>query len=193
LLQVFSEARVALSRRATVHAAESKEDMASAENSAAQGGELGLDTAVYSEPPNDTWKEAWHVTEGLIAEMRDEVRSHGADFWVATLSTGIQVHPDPDVRAAFMKRLGITDLFYPDHRIRSFCEREGIRVVTLAPEMAAFAEASHVYLHGFTNAIIGFGHWNVEGNRAAGKILATQIGDALATRETVKTAGSLVR
>ncbi len=175
VLQVMSEARVALKRRMTVHAAEKKDDMASAEHDAAGGGELGLDNAVYSEPGNDRWREAWRVTEGLITTMRDEVRAHGAQLWVATLSTGIQVYPDAAVRSAFMKRIGVSTLFYPDERIRSFCKNAGIPVVTLAPEMASYAESRHVYLHGFKNAALGFGHWNEEGNRVAGRLLAAAL------------------
>lgn len=188
LLQLWSEARVALARRATVEAAGS-EDMASSENSAARGGELGLDNAVYSEPGDATWREAWRVTEGLIAAMRDEVRAHGARFQVATLSTGIQVHPDAAVRAAFLKRLGISEPFYPDRRIESFCRREDIPVVTLAPELAAWAQAHHAYLHGFKNAVPGFGHWNETGNRLAGQLLARRLCGSL-TRGTSTAAGA---
>jgi hypothetical protein len=153
--------------------------MAAEERSAAQGGELGLDDAVYSEPRDPEWKEAWRVTEGLIALMRDEVRAHGARFWVATLSTGIQVHPDRAVRGAFMKRLGVSNLFYPDLRVRALAEREGIPVITLAPPMAAYAESYKTYLHGFRNAALGFGHWNESGNRLAGELIASRLCGAL--------------
>ncbi len=90
VLQVMDQARVGFRRREAVKAV----DMASAESAVIKGGEVGLDNAVYSEPKDETWKDAWRVTEGLIAEMANEVRSHGASFWVVTLSTGIQVYPD---------------------------------------------------------------------------------------------------
>jgi hypothetical protein len=175
LIQVVSEVRSGLARKAAVKAAEANDDMAASEKTAAQGGELGLDNAVYSEPASAEWKEAWRVTDGLIVAMRDEVRSHGAQLWIATLSTGIQVHPEPAVRNAFMKRLGVPDLFYPDRRVRVVAERAGIPVITLAPEMAAYAESHKTYLHGFPNGAMGFGHWNEAGNRLAGELIAKQL------------------
>lgn len=176
LVQVVSEARSGMARRAAVKAAD---DMAAAEKTAVAGGEVGLDNAVYSEPRDAEWKEAWRVTEALIAAMRDEVRARGAQFWVVTLSTGIQVHPDAAVRSAFMKRLGIADVYYPDERIRAFAEREGIALITLAPPMASYAASHRVSLHGFRNGVLGFGHWNEAGNRVAGELIAARLAGEL--------------
>jgi hypothetical protein len=176
LVQLLSEARTMFGRRAAMKKAEeAKDDMAGQESAAAAGGELGLDNEVYSPPRDATWAEAWRVTEGLIVEMRDEVQAHGAQFWVVTLSTGIQVYPIAATREAFMKRLGVDSLFYPDQRVAALCEREHINVITLAPEMQQYAESHHVYLHGFAGKDLGFGHWNVAGNRVAGEMIARQI------------------
>jgi len=103
--------------------------------------------------------------------MREEVKSHDAEFVVVTLSNGPQVHPDPKVREEFKKSLGIVDLFYPDNRIKEFCVREQIPVVTLAPELQQFAEHNQAYLHGF-GSNLGNGHWNSLGNRVAGELIA---------------------
>jgi len=91
-----------------------------------------------------------------------------------TLSNGAQVSPDRNVRAQLQKRLGVSDLFYPDNRLRSFSEREKISIITLAPELQQFAERNHVFLHGFDKNI-GNGHWNVTGNEVAGELLAKKI------------------
>lgn len=171
VFQVVDQARVGLRHRE----AAKTEDMASVEAAALKGGEAGLDSAVYSEPKDETWKEAWRVTEGLITEMANDVRSHGARLWVVTLSTGIQVYPDPAVRQEFMKRLGVKDLLYPDMRVRALCDRENISVVTLAPAMAEYSEAHKVFLHGFPNARMGFGHWNEAGNDLAGGLIAARL------------------
>jgi hypothetical protein len=141
---------------------------------AARAEELGLDNLIYREPTDPIWKDAWRVTEGLITLMRDEVKSRGAKFLVVTLSNGIQVHPDPQARRAFMQRVGATDLLYPDKRIRALGEREGITVLTLAPALQAYAEQHKVYLHGFDKDI-GNGHWNILGHRIAGELIARQI------------------
>lgn len=136
--------------------------------------ELGVDNLIYFEPGNAEWNEAWRVTEGLIALMRDEVKARGAQFVVVTLSNGIQVVPNPQVREAFEKRLGISDIFYPDNRIKSVCTREAIPVITLAPELQKFAVANNTFLHGF-DANIGNGHWNPAGHRAAGELIAKKL------------------
>lgn len=130
------------------------------------------DSKAYQAPTDPAWQSAWQVTERLLEEMQREVTDKGADFWVVTLSNPIQVYPDPEVREQFMAREGIHDLFYPDHRIQAFCERSGIHVLTLAPDLQAFADQHHAFLHGFTNTIMGTGHWNVEGHRLAGERIA---------------------
>ncbi|HKY30196.1 MAG TPA: SGNH/GDSL hydrolase family protein [Pyrinomonadaceae bacterium] len=136
--------------------------------------ELGTDNLIYTEPANPTWEEAWRVTEGLIVSMRDEVKAKGAEFAVMTLSNGPQVLPDPAARQAYMQRFGIKDLFYPDNRIRQFCLRENIPVITLAPELQSYAEHEKVFLHGF-GSDIGNGHWNVAGHAVAGELLAQKL------------------
>lgn len=136
--------------------------------------ELGVDNLVYLEPANAVWNDAWRVTEGLILEMRNEVNARGAKFVVVTLSNGPQVLPDPKLRAEFKKRFGITDLFYPDDRIKSLGAREGISVLTLAPELQEFAERNNVFLHGFGENI-GNGHWNATGHRVAGELIAKKM------------------
>ena len=136
--------------------------------------ELGADNLVYLEPVDAVWNDAWRVTEELILEMRNEVNARGAKFVVVTLSNGPQVLPDPKLREQFKKRFGITDLFYPDERIKSLGAREGISVITLAPELQEFAERNNVFLHGFGENI-GNGHWNATGHRVAGELIAKKM------------------
>ncbi len=124
------------------------------------------------------WNDAWLVTEGLILAMRDEVNARGAKFVVVTLSNGPQVLPDPRARQAFMRRLGVDDLFYPDNRISSLCLREHIPVITLAPELRLYAEKSGTFLHGF-GSDLGNGHWNAVGHRVAGELIAQKLKDGV--------------
>jgi hypothetical protein len=141
---------------------------------AAPAEEFGVDHLIYREPSDPVWDDAWRVTEALILQMRDEVRQHGAQFVLTTLSNGIQVFPDSKGREDFMKRLGAGDLFYPDRRLKALCEREGISVITLAPALQAYADEHKAYLHGFGKEI-GSGHWNPLGHRIAGEMLAQEI------------------
>jgi hypothetical protein len=136
--------------------------------------ELGIDNLIYREPADATWQEAWRVTEGLIKLMRDEVHARGAKFLVVTLSNGVQVHPQPAARAAFLRRVGANDIFYPDARLKSFGERENFSVLTLAPELQQYAEQHQAFLHGFGRDL-GNGHWNSSGHRVAGELLAQKL------------------
>ena len=137
-----------------------------------EGQEPGLYEEVYREPADPTWNEAWAVTEDLLRAIAADVRAHGARLLLATLSNGIQVHPDPAVRQAFAARFGIADLFYPDRRIEAFAAAEGIPYLMLAPGMQAWAETHRQCVHGFDNAMPCFGHWNAEGHRLAGAGIA---------------------
>jgi hypothetical protein len=139
-----------------------------------QSEELGVDNLVYLEPANAVWNDAWSITEKLILEMRNEVNARNAKFVVVTLSNGPQVLPIPELREAFKQRFGITDLFYPDDRIKALCAREGIPVITLAPELQEFAQRNNVVLHGFGENI-GNGHWNPTGHRVAGELIAKKM------------------
>ena len=133
-------------------------------------GDGGLPLQVYHEPTSPAWNDAWRVTEALIAQISSEVRSKDRQFFLVTLSNPQQVLPDPKTRADFMQSHGISDLFYPDHRIQNLCDREGIRCLILAPTLQEYAERNHVYLHGF-DAKIGGGHWNEQGHALAGELI----------------------
>ena len=126
---------------------------------------------VYVPPEDQPWKEAWRVTEGLLAAMHDEVSERGVPFFVVTLSSGIQVHPDADVRAGFVRANDLEDLLYPDRRVESVGAREAFPVLMLVPSLLEFAESSNTFLHGFEPRL-GFGHWNESGHRLAGEHIA---------------------
>jgi hypothetical protein len=138
--------------------------------------EPGSDSEVFREPVNPEWDDAWRVTEALIVEMRDEVRAREAQFLVVTGSMGIQVNPDPNVRQEFMNRLGIRSLFYPDQRIKALGERQGFKVLSLAPKLADYASRNKVFLHGAFDGA-GRGHWNEIGHQLAGELIAQELCD----------------
>jgi hypothetical protein len=136
--------------------------------------DTGLDP-IYAPPKDKVWQQAWSITEQLLLMTRDEVKSHGADFCVVTLSNGIQVYPVAEVRRSTMKSWGVDDLMYPDKRIADLGARENFKVITLAPKLQEYAEKKRSYLHGFPNTKPGTGHWNVEGHQAAGTFIANEL------------------
>jgi hypothetical protein len=141
--------------------------------------EPGTANLIYREPSDDVWREAWRVTEKLLATMNAEVKAHGARLYVVTLSNGIQVYPDAAAREAFARRLGVADLFYAERRFKSLGEREGFPVYNLAPDLQAYADRNRVFLHGF-GAQQGNGHWNETGHAVAGELITRHLCDWLA-------------
>jgi hypothetical protein len=137
--------------------------------------EAGLDEAIYREPPSPEWRAAWALTERILAQLRDEVRAAGAELVVVSLSTGIQVHPDPEARAHLTESQRIVDLFYPDRRIQRATEALNIRSIILAPRLQAIAERERIFLHGFENTRLGSGHWNENGHRLAAELVAADL------------------
>ncbi len=133
-----------------------------------------VDFGIYEAPTDPAWIDAWRVTEGLIATMRDEVRARGAEFLVVILSNDVQVLPKQQSRENFIKGIGGGDLFYANRRLKEFCEREGIDVLSIAEPMLAYAEQHEVYLHGFGREI-GNGHWNPAGHAVAAGLITEKV------------------
>jgi hypothetical protein len=115
---------------------------------ATAGQEIGIDDAIYKNPEGD-WIEAWDITEYVLGEIAKDVRSHSAQFAVVTLSNSIQVHPDPAVRVAFIKNLGVTDLFTPERKLTEIASRLQVPILTLAEPLQAEAERTGTFFHGF--------------------------------------------
>jgi hypothetical protein len=128
--------------------------------------------AVYRQPPPDAaWAEAWKVTEALIARVAATSREAGARFLLVSASTGVQVHPDPELRRRFAADLGVADLWGPERRLAALARREGFDYLALAPPLAAEAARRGGTLH----LAGGFGHWNEAGHRAAGRRVAREL------------------
>ena len=137
--------------------------------------EVGLSDAIYKPPATPEWNDAWKLTKALLLAMANDVASHRATFVLATLTNSIQAHPDKAVREAFMAKLGVADLFYPDQEFASFGKANGFPVITLSGPMQDHATKNNVCLHGFSNTNPCAGHWNAKGHDAASTILAARI------------------
>jgi hypothetical protein len=137
--------------------------------------EPGLNDLIYRPPINPTWTDAWDVSEAEIRMVRDAAARHHAAFLLAAINTGIQVYPNPLARERYLESNGGTSLFYPDMRLKSFGEREGIPVLSLAPAMQSAADTYHVFFHGFPNTRPGTGHWNERGHCFGGSMIAEAI------------------
>jgi hypothetical protein len=147
------------------------------------GNEVGQSTGIYLDPPSREWEEAWRVTGAILARFAREVAKDGADFFVISLSNGIQVNPDDAARRAFAEELGVPDLGHPERRLGAMLATHRIAYLALAPLLLEEAERSGACVHGFANAEPCAGHWNAEGHRAAGRILAGALCRRFAERD----------
>jgi hypothetical protein len=137
--------------------------------------EAGLDYSVLAPPKTSAWEEAWTITERILGKMNDFARIHGERLVVTDVTSARQVDPDPRLRAELQKVLGVEDLFYVERRLQKAAAEGGYRAIALAPEMQKRAEAEGVYFHGFPNVGMGLGHWNENGHKAAGEIIAREL------------------
>jgi hypothetical protein len=176
LFSVLSEARRALPR------------IASRPRVAARpkGPEIGLSEQIYMAPSEPAWRDSWNATEEAIREFGSEVKRHHATFLVVLPSAGIQVYPDSGLRRHYMKRLGVSDLFYPDARIDALGQQNDFSVLDLSRPLQAYADQCKCYLHGFKNTELGFGHWNANGHRIAGELIAARVCNLLAGAATTR-------
>jgi hypothetical protein len=143
------------------------------------GHEAGLEDNIYNPPATPVWQDAWRVTEGIITMMARETAAHHVPLLVVTLANPPQIYPSPTVRSYYLMTYRSTDIFYPDERIKALGEREGFEVLNLAAPMQAYADEHHAFLVGFKDTKFGVGHWNAEGHRVAGELIARKICEIL--------------
>lgn len=136
---------------------------------------MGLSDSIYHVPVNKDWRDAWAVTDALIRQMAKEVQMRDARFVVMTLSNAVQVHPDPDIRSQMLQQEGTDDLLYADRRVISVAAETGAATLMTVPTLREWAETSGECVHGFDNALACGGHWNENGHRIAGELLAETI------------------
>ena len=132
-------------------------------------------------PPDDDWKEAWLVTEGLISRFNHEVKSRDARFLLVIVSDPLQVYPGAEARNAELRKAKAPDVFYLNRRLEALGQREGFPVLSLSEPMQRYADEHRVFLHGFPGGM-GRGHWNEKGHLMAGQSIAAAVCDMIADR-----------
>ena len=117
--------------------------------------------------------------ERLLNAFATEVRKHQVGLLVVSVSLPPQVFPDKAIRNDFMKATGLTQLFYPEVRLRHILDRLGVQSLLLAPILQREADRTGVYFHGFANTEIGRGHWNEAGHAIAARRISAQMCQSL--------------
>ena len=169
LLQVLKQAKANLPR-----ALEAGDRLSRSEPERLVGGLRDMATAnnIYAAPESAAEIEAWEITERLVIQIATEVAQQGAQFAAMTITTPLQVHPDPAVRARATAAGGVADLFYLERRLLRLGQKHDFPVLALGEPLQAVAEREQLFLHGFHNSGMGTGHWNETGHRLAGTRLA---------------------
>jgi hypothetical protein len=145
----------------------------------ADASKAGLDAYALAEPQAEPWKRAWTITEQLVLETAAESRRHQAAFLLMSIGCDFQAHPEATVAEAVRKQLDGLDVSYSDLRLQRLGTERGFPVIPLAEPMRRFAVQHRVFLYGFANTQLGVGHWNADGHRVAGQIVAGALCDGL--------------
>ncbi|BDC52576.1 hypothetical protein F183_A48910 [Bryobacterales bacterium F-183] len=133
-----------------------------------------MDKLIYRAPATGPMLQAWANTEALIQQLRREVEAEGSKFLLVLASSGMQVHPDPEMRRKFLEFTGGDDLFYTEKRLDAFAKSKGMQVIFLGESMQQTAEKSSTFYYGFPGNL-GNGHWNAEGHRFAAQAISESI------------------
>jgi hypothetical protein len=123
-------------------------------------------------PDNPKLRKSWEIADALLEKMNETCKQHGAEFWLTILSDPYTDNPNPESRRTEERRLGLPSLLLTDQRLADMASRRGIEVALLSPQLADYAAAHQVALHGFFNTGFNTGHFNALGNDVIGRMLA---------------------
>ena len=140
------------------------------------------DGNVYLEAPDQSWSEAYAITEAAIERFARDVRAKGQRFAIVTVSNPEQV--DSRAGAALQARSEAPlDFDRPERRVGEFAKAQGLPVLTLGPLFREMFLSTSKNLHGFGD--VNRGHWNEGGHAlAADAIFRFLVADGLVPTET---------
>ncbi|MGB1110088.1 MAG: hypothetical protein ACPG4N_07015 [Gammaproteobacteria bacterium] len=139
-----------------------------------------VDGRAFVPPRDEHWAKAWEALLASIKRIHELTQRAQARFTLVSLSTGLQVTANTELRQRQMTRAGMPHLFFQENTLRGFSDVNGIDYLALAPPMQAAAQSSGKEFHGFENAIPGLGHWNQDGHAMATQLLADHLCQAMA-------------
>lgn len=134
--------------------------------------QIPIDYFVFSEDYDRKWDDAWRLTEGLLRQTSEKARELGARYFVVSASTPQGVQGAEEglrlLTSAYpAMRSRSWDLDKPDKKLAGIAEALNSPFLALEPAMRQLTRETGVRLHWKYN-----GHWNREGNDAAGHAIA---------------------
>ncbi|HZE73302.1 MAG TPA: SGNH/GDSL hydrolase family protein [Pyrinomonadaceae bacterium] len=121
--------------------------------------------------------EAWQVTEALIGQFSNEVRSHHVPMLMLIVPTVHQIKPDPKAQEAYRAEYHIDSLEYADDRIEQDARSNGMTVVRPTKQLLEEARRTGTFMAGFPNSGPNGGHFNERGHAVVARELVQGICD----------------
>lgn len=120
-------------------------------------------------------KESWQVTEALLEEFIQEVRSHGVPVLFLIMPSPQQFDPDETKRARTSARHKIDSLEYADDRVENFAKLRQVPTVRLIQTFLDENRRTGKYLAGFPNTGPQNGHLNEFGHTVVARELSKAV------------------
>jgi hypothetical protein len=137
---------------------------------------------VYQKHQNTDVAEAWRITEVLLRKLREEVNAVGGKFIIFYVPLRASVYLDEWER--MKKQYDIADEQWSIEQIRNdlmaLCRRNHFDCIDPLEEFRA--EANRLRTLSKRLYFIQDGHWNAEGHRFVGELLAQSIGRTYTSR-----------
>ncbi|HLH05183.1 MAG TPA: hypothetical protein VKX25_20610 [Bryobacteraceae bacterium] len=148
--------------------------------------------SIYN-PDDPIYAKSWQVEECIVRAMKRDCDRHHAEFFVVVFDRSREIDPDPRARAVYARKIGVSSLFLTDERMAELAQKDGISAILLGPPLLRYVEQNHIVLHGFYNTAYNMGHWNFDGNRAAGEVITQALLDQSQVLQANRTSASAGR
>jgi hypothetical protein len=149
------------------------------ETATVDSGGLGI----FCTEPDDTLQYAWRLTEKLLAALKAEVDTDGADFLIAAIPAGLQIYDD-SWREVEATASGTIAPRYPDERLADIATSLNVPLILMTEE---FRDSAPHHSQAVVDEWLhydAFGHLNDRGNDLAAELMYRAILKRAATYVT---------
>ena len=133
------------------------------------------DWLVYAVPGVPEMEQSWTMTEALLEMFRNITLRQGRKALLLLVPGAIELHPDVRFRESFQSAFHLESLSRPEERLLEIARSNDLPAISLRERLDPLVRREKIYLYGFPNTRLGIGHWNENGHREVGRILAEEI------------------
>ncbi len=130
---------------------------------------------VYLKKYNNAIRRAWETTESIINTLKEETDSSGSDLLIFYVPSRASIYPD--YRSGTERKYRLSekdwDIELVGRQLSEICKRNDIDLINTTHRFKT--EAEQLNKSGKRLYYVIDGHWNVNGHRLAGRILAEYI------------------